>query len=122
MFFFLMIRRPPRSTLFPYTTLFRSPPVCKRREQRPRSQPLVGPRSRLVQGSGRVIERVAARHQQRHTADECDPDRKSTRLNSSHSQISYAVFCLKKKKKELPSPRTRRPGPIDAYCSAVVCC
>src|SRR5712664_4865286 len=70
-FFFLMIRRPPRSTLFPYTTLFRSPaarsPTCRR----------PGPWT---------------------TA--CAEDRKSTRLNSSHDQISYAVFCLKKKKRK----------------------
>src|SRR2546430_17440590 len=78
-FFFLMIRRPPRSTLFPYTTLFRSPrsaPGC-RSTSRCRNRP----RPRRV-GSRR-----------------CE-DRKSTRLNSSHSQISYAVFCLKKKKKK----------------------
>src|SRR6266496_5601120 len=69
-FFFLMIRRPPRSTLFPYTTLFRS-----------RRQPRRGRRRRLgCQWLGRR-------------------DRKSTRLNSSHVEISYAVFCLKKKKK-----------------------
>src|SRR2546428_6396116 len=78
-FFFLMIRRPPRSTLFPYTTLFRS-----------RSTPLARggpePHLRLVPRPGR------GRHQW--------PDRKSTRLNSSHDQISYAVFCLKKKKKK----------------------
>src|SRR4051812_49847865 len=72
-FFFLMIRRPPRSTLFPYTTLFRSPPHLDRH--------LVAD----VRLPGR--EDPA---QQR--------DRKSTRLNSSHMSISYAVFCLKKKK------------------------
>src|SRR2546422_7694766 len=75
-FFFLMIRRPPRSTLFPYTTLFRS-------RQRP------DPR-RLRQGL-----RQRPRHRDVHPRDE---DRKSTRLNSSHGYISYAVFCLKKKK------------------------
>src|SRR2546427_5113635 len=96
LFFFLMIRRPPRSTLFPYTTLFRSgesggpgadgagfvilfsvglmPAISPRQAQRPRDRDA------------------------RHRAG----DRKSTRLNSSHSQISYAVFCLKKKK----APRT----------------
>src|SRR5882757_10096853 len=70
-FFFLMIRRPPRSTLFPYTTLFRS----RRRAVSPK-------RCRRIR---------------------CPPrrrDRKSTRLNSSHANISYAVFCLKKKKKK----------------------
>src|SRR5712675_2823198 len=69
-FFFLMIRRPPRSTLFPYTTLFRSP------------------------ARGGVD---GHRHAQ---PDPRDGDRKSTRLNSSHGYISYAVFCLKKKKKK----------------------
>src|SRR5436305_2952840 len=76
-FFFLMIRRPPRSTLFPYTTLFRShavksPAICR----------LDGP---------------AHSHGSR--------DRKSTRLNSSHVRISYAVFCLKKKKKKIKTHR-----------------
>src|SRR5438034_8753864 len=75
LFFFLMIRRPPRSTLFPYTTLFRS---C-------------APRRDAVDHAhqGLANERVHAGAQ----------DRKSTRLNSSHTVISYAVFCLKKKKK-----------------------
>src|SRR5215475_14856613 len=77
-FFFLMIRRPPRSTLFPYTTLFRS---------RRRHEPLVVRRHRL-----------GARDRRRHRP-EARRDRKSTRLNSSHVKISYAVFCLKKKKK-----------------------
>src|SRR5476649_2348033 len=72
LFFFLMIRRPPRSTLFPYTTLFRSP-----------EHPI-----------GVVRRRHSSRRQRRHRAG----DRKSTRLNSSHTVISYAVFCLKKKK------------------------
>src|SRR5688572_32886441 len=80
-FFFLMLRRPPRSTLFPYTTLFRSPTSRMRRWRH-----LVHwPSSRAaISRSDRI-------------------DRKSTRLNSSHSQISYAVFCLKKKKKEAKS-------------------
>src|SRR5256886_7059498 len=102
LFFFLMIRRPPRSTLFPYTTLFRS---------------------RLAHGVGLLRHRVRAegihgglRPRGRRREDDAGPggeggvgsedegpgvrqeDRKSTRLNSSHSQISYAVFCLKKKK------------------------
>src|SRR2546430_9770490 len=72
LFFFLMIRRPPRSTLFPYTTLFRS------RTARHGSP-------RIANGNGWLWHFTLR-------------DRKSTRLNSSHSQISYAVFCLKKKK------------------------
>src|SRR2546427_9301991 len=76
-----MIRRPPRSTLFPYTTLFRSSP----RPHRLCSPP---------PGSHRCRERLGRTGLGPHTPS----DRKSTRLNSSHSQISYAVFCLKKKK------------------------
>src|SRR6266496_6192583 len=80
-FFFLMIRRPPRSTLFPYTTLFRSP--RRRRHRALAAGPLLDPAQRALRGA-------AARRR----------DRKSTRLNSSHVEISYAVFCLKKKKKQ----------------------
>src|SRR5438445_6625475 len=74
--FFFMIRRPPRSTLFPYTTLFRSDPPGGR---------LRGRAARPAVGSGR------------HRRPREPGDRKSTRLNSSHANISYAVFCLKKK-------------------------
>src|SRR2546427_9902507 len=80
-FFFLMIRRPPRSTLFPYTTLFRS-------HHAERVDIF------LAAGPGPAPVHVFI-----HGGEE-DVDRKSTRLNSSHSQISYAVFCLKKKKKK----------------------
>src|SRR5688572_31604793 len=95
--FFLMIRRPPRSTLFPYTTLFRSVQLgwrsgwtervsaIARRRRRGRRHP--HRLQRLGELALRVPEHVR--------------DRKSTRLNSSHSQISYAVFCLKKKKKNI---------------------
>src|SRR5215475_5752897 len=84
-FFFLMIRRPPRSTLFPYTTLFRSPGGGLVEQQQP------GPGGEC--------------------AGDMEPpsDRKSTRLNSSHVKISYAVFCLKKKKMSKP------------LCSALSC-
>src|SRR6266487_5841670 len=77
-----MIRRPPRSTLFPYTTLFRSPgqgDTCSR------GQPAGGPHVGIVRRPRRAAH---------------PRDRKSTRLNSSHPSISYAVFCLKKKKKK----------------------
>src|SRR5688572_32760113 len=95
-FFFLMIRRPPRSTLFPYTTLFRSQVEEVDRVDR---APLAGD----ARGSARLrahsrVHRSAAGRLRRPPAD-ARGDRKSTRLNSSHSQISYAVFCLKKKKK-----------------------
>src|SRR2546430_11666565 len=86
-----MIRRPPRSTLFPYTTLFRSRPVNR---VRGRAKVLHSACATLDESSRRriVVESAA-------TASEApSQDRKSTRLNSSHSQISYAVFCLKKKK------------------------
>src|SRR2546427_9541983 len=86
-FFFLMIRRTPRSTLFPYTTLFRSP--WKAGAKAAKLNPL-GKVPALLLDDGRTLfdSRVIV-----------GLDRKSTRLNSSHSQISYAVFCLKKKKK-----------------------
>src|SRR5438045_7087620 len=77
-----MIRRPPRSTLFPYTTLFRSPEPWPPRPQRSPSSSIR--RSPVSRGHRSRLPR----------------DRKSTRLNSSHLGISYAVFCLKKKKKE----------------------
>src|SRR5256885_15170924 len=82
-FFFLMIRRPPRSTLFPYTTLFRSRPGA----------PPIG-RPTCTAGCGGSPTRGRPRWRVGPT------DRKSTRLNSSHLVISYAVFCLKKKKKK----------------------
>src|SRR5258708_14910845 len=100
LFFFLMIRRPPRSTLFPYTTLFRShlplyvifrqmpgarPPLASRRCSSDNSCPLSSRSSMLVRCS--IVF---------HPLSSENPDRKSTRLNSSHQIISYAVFCLKK--------------------------
>src|SRR5256885_12106855 len=88
LFFFLMIRRPPRSTLFPYTTLFRSGlRVCVKGHMG-RWESLVEKKIREAMAEGEFD----------------DLDRKSTRLNSSHLVISYAVFCLKKKK----LPRTRK--------------
>src|SRR5256885_12247752 len=83
-FFFLMIRRPPRSTLFPYTTLFRSVPCRCPRPSRS------APAWRL------------------RAAGSAPGDRKSTRLNSSHLVISYAVFCLKKKKTRIYHPHYDR--------------
>src|SRR3712207_8538613 len=103
MFFFLLtIRRPPISTLFPYTTLFRSArrEVDGHRVERAREDL---PRERAGEGAGRRAER---RHDRLHAAGlaragqvrqhAADQDRKSTRLNSSHAKISYAAFCLKK--------------------------
>src|SRR3712207_7252484 len=90
-----MIRRPPRSTLFPYTTLFRSErlaAVGDAEEQAP--EDLVAGRPVVVQ----PVVVVALRDEAAVIAGH-DADRKSTRLNSSHANISYAVFCLKKKKK-----------------------
>src|SRR5690349_24938740 len=94
LFFFLMIRRPPRSTLFPYTTLFRSQGRARARVLG--AEPVGQRRARAVVRSAEARRRGALR-QARETAL---PDRKSTRLNSSHVEISYAVFCLKKKKKK----------------------
>src|SRR3989475_1918837 len=88
-----MIRRPPRSTLFPYTTLFRSPPAA-----RAVREPLDPLRRLPDEGDARGLLAVR-RDLQGSPPRARGGDRKSTRLNSSHSQISYAVFCLKKKKK-----------------------
>src|SRR5688572_32571650 len=93
-----MIRRPPRSTLFPYTTLFRSVRRVSvtaydlRQGQSPRS-------SEAAKEAG-TIRFTAVYDASDPDGTKAIPDRKSTRLNSSHSQISYAVFCLKKKKKK----------------------
>src|SRR2546422_6885129 len=93
-FFFLMIRRPPRSTLFPYTTLFRSPSaaaVADPGASRVRSRPGGPARGWRLDGP---VPLLGSR-----SAGDRPADRKSTRLNSSHGYISYAVFCLKKKRK-----------------------
>src|SRR5258705_10272031 len=89
-----MIRRPPRSTLFPYTTLFRSQSLCLH-----------------VASSAEREPRAEGRPQRE--------DRKSTRLNSSHLGISYAVFCLKKKKTEqFPKPQhLNQPAPVLSFVS-----
>src|SRR5947208_5700696 len=85
LFFFLMIRRPPRSTLFPYTTLFRSFDAG-------------------VVHVRRQLDRTGER-----TAPKTSKDRKSTRLNSSHQITSYAVFCLKKKHSSVAADEWKRP-------------
>src|SRR2546430_7736150 len=114
-----MIRRPPRSTLFPYTTLFRSwlgrRPARQRRHRRHRRHD-----ARLPGGLGPRRWRRSPRLPRRDIRLAqlgCHPDRKSTRLNSSHSQISYAVFCLKKKKKkqviESAKNNTARQSPLE---------
>src|SRR5260221_10861378 len=108
-----MIRRPPRSTLFPYTTLFRSPPAKKpvgapavkaaAQTLPPNSKKILPPADTdLPLRLGEVLE---------YSANVSNLDRKSTRLNSSHTVISYAVFCLKKKKnnKTLLTQRNRKP-------------
>src|SRR5258708_18150910 len=93
LFFFLMIRRPPRSTLFPYTTLFRSRDAADARVRVAQGGKDVAPGG----GAGQVrAERAPL------------GDRKSTRLNSSHQIISYAVFCLKKKNRRNESARRTR--------------
>src|SRR2546430_12871496 len=85
LFFFLMIRRPPRSTLFPYTTLFRSQAEIQVQEASPKEK----------KGKRMLMTFPMAK-------TPSSQDRKSTRLNSSHSQISYADFCLKKKLSRIP--------------------
>src|SRR5258707_11418979 len=97
-----MIRRPPRSTLFPYTTLFRSTNGWRVRErwcnQRRHTSPSKPCRDCVCHCSSRRL----LKHKK------VDPDRKSTRLNSSHANISYAVFCLKKKKKTILKNHTNK--------------
>src|SRR3712207_8723944 len=96
-----MIRRPPRSTLFPYTTLFRSRAGPGRRGARRRERGGVRPRGRggVRAAGGAALGRLPRRAGGRGRAPRASArDRKSTRLNSSHANISYAVFCLKKKK------------------------
>src|SRR5438309_3120818 len=101
-----MIRRPPRSTLFPYTTLFRSPGARR---------PLHRPRSRAA---GRVMVFTAL------SLRGAFLDRKSTRLNSSHSSISYAVFCLKKKTEKEQKHKRNQPSTrldIHTFAPTVTC-
>src|SRR3712207_8776357 len=104
-FFFLMIRRPPRSTLFPYTTLFRSgrpgralqTATSQPRDPHPAAAPNPAPATRDHPNQyANPVSRKPAR------------DRKSTRLNSSHANISYAVFCLKKKQKSKTTNHTEK--------------
>src|SRR2546427_5932567 len=97
-FFFLMIRRPPRSTLFPYTTLFRSEPLSGE----------AAAQLGLTIAGGLLVTDVVTGGPADRAGRHDVGDRKSTRLNSSHSQISYAVFCLKKKKKKTTVCLSRR--------------
>src|SRR4051812_49922580 len=99
-----MIRRPPRSTLFPYTTLFRSLVAQDR--------PAVGALA------GVDVPLTPLAHQLAWTAPLPELDRKSTRLNSSHMSISYAVFCLKKKKKPHKNGTLRSAG-TERYCARI---
>src|SRR5258707_7723968 len=94
-----MIRRPPRSTLFPYTTLFRS------QGHMAQINDVIDADTAqlLAEELGHSVKRVA----ESDVEEGLFEDRKSTRLNSSHANISYAVFCLKKKKKSKPRPRAR---------------
>src|SRR5258707_11049421 len=101
-FFFLMIRRPPRSTLFPYTTLFRSAFQDRGAEVDPRRAAIDGDLDHpAVVG---LLEVVGVPEGE----EASQGDRKSTRLNSSHANISYAVFCLKKKNLHGPHALSRR--------------
>src|SRR5690349_22218542 len=105
LFFFLMIRRPPRSTLFPYTTLFRS---------KLRTSEALGV-CFFEKGAFGVAESILRRGLELPASGDEERlgiDRKSTRLNSSHVEISYAVFCLKKKNQSLPISHTTYAIPI----------
>src|SRR5437870_10135475 len=102
LFFFLITPRPPRSTLFPYTTLFRSPDLANERT-RERMAELRGPLTLapMERDGSAYVDFLASQP----FVGGAPIDRKSTRLNSSHVAISYAVFCLKKKKAGHRSPR-----------------
>src|SRR5689334_23979878 len=97
-----MIRRPPRSTLFPYTTLFRSP------------DGISNTAAAIASPAASTAERERAPMKPSQVSGRrppyLHPDRKSTRLNSSHSSISYAVFCLKKKKKKKKKTQKNKPN------------
>src|SRR2546430_9204772 len=123
-----MIRRPPRSTLFPYTTLFRSPMAVgfAYRIVRNVRMPVMGVVSvPVLMVDGLVLMFVFVRFRQVQIKAIDHEDRKSTRLNSSHSQISYAVFCLKKKKRLRQLLYTEfllsSTSPPDAHVPAVLC-
>src|SRR3989449_7106426 len=96
-----MIRRPPRSTLFPYTTLFRSRKFGEEFDRQAEIERRVQQIAHRPFPSDQVVA---------HNLGETPGDRKSTRLNSSHGYISYAVFCLKKKKRTRPTASTRSPA------------
>src|SRR5438309_8589324 len=103
--FLLQIRRPPRSTLFPYTTLFRSADASRAGLANEK----VGERHVVVNVLGEALDKDREAGLQ--VLEDLLPDRKSTRLNSSHSSISYAVFCLKKK---IAHRGRRQHGPLEA--------
>src|SRR2546429_7338226 len=104
LFFFLMIRRPPRSTLFPYTTLFRS----RHSDIRLMPERFAGPAN--FHDVRACVSADAAHSMKSQVAFFClSVDRKSTRLNSSHGYISYAVFCLQKKNKAIKYTILRQP-------------
>src|SRR2546421_8517215 len=98
-----MIRRPPRSTLFPYTTLFRSRDNC-----------WTGPKSSVRNAAKASKPPMVSAPRVSSTTPTPTTDRKSTRLNSSHDQISYAVFCLKKKKKKNTRNKKKNNQETDA--------
>src|SRR5690554_7368581 len=99
MILFVMLRRPPSSTLFPYTTLFRSHGAHRQLRLTPRQHPAAAGSRRRRRDLR--CGRTASQGDRRLGADLGQEDRKSTRLNSSHVRISYAVFCLKKKIKNV---------------------
>src|SRR3712207_6030489 len=113
-FFFLMIRRPPRSTLFPYTTLFRSQAIDM--------MEAVGAEKCGGPVKSYEVEFLAPDNAALEGTAKALVDRKITRLNSSHANISYAVFCLKKKKKIYDSRRRTIHNAYKQHSSCSVCC
>src|SRR5690349_23113107 len=104
--FFSLSRRPPRSTLFPYTTLFRSPGQARGGAAGAARRTHLAGRERAVRAAVLRAAGDGVRHAEHPVGRQClRLDRKSTRLNSSHVEISYAVFCLKKKKYRYSSTR-----------------
>src|SRR5258707_11245228 len=123
-----MIRRPPRSTLFPYTTLFRSALLFAVAGRRDRLCPILAHGQRRMTRHAEAFVEIAAHYGLEFIhaiLEEVVRDRKSTRLNSSHANISYAVFCLKKKKKATTTPGLTKAGikpsePEPDRCDAIL--
>src|SRR3712207_8366252 len=118
-----MIRRPPRSTLFPYTTLFRSQSATHNGDKLSGSDMVFVRNHQLadkVSDTPEEEQDTGGTHQRAHIVHHLRQDRKSTRLNSSHANISYAVFCLKKKKKIFTHYLFHNLLPLKQYTSFII--